>query len=78
MWGLSGLFMKVFLIECLISLQFNENNLQVFWANLSQLRHNSNPANVQDGESLGTLYKGDDALSTKLVMHYYGTAYLCY
>ena len=25
-----------------------------------------------------TLYKGDDALSTKPVMHYQGTAYLCY
>ena len=25
-----------------------------------------------------TLYLGDDALSTKPVMHYRGTAYLCY
>ena len=25
-----------------------------------------------------TLYQGDDALSTKPVMHYQGTAYLCY
>ena len=25
-----------------------------------------------------TLYKGDDALSTKPVMHYQGTSYLCY
>ena len=25
-----------------------------------------------------TLYSGDDALSTKPVMHYQGTAYLCY
>ena len=25
-----------------------------------------------------TLYKGDDALSTKPVMHYQCTAYLCY
>ena len=25
-----------------------------------------------------TLYSGDDALSTKPVMHYQATAYLCY
>ena len=25
-----------------------------------------------------TLYEGDDALSTKTVMHYQGMAYLCY
>ena len=25
-----------------------------------------------------TIYQGDDALSTKPVIHYQGTAYLCY
>ena len=35
-------------------------------------------ASLWDWEPSETLYKGDDALSTKPVMHYQGTADLCY
>ena len=35
-------------------------------------------ASLWDWDSSETLYKGDDALSTKPGMHYQGTADLCY